>query len=586
MKNAVKITAIVMVIIMLTAMLPTGTFALSDTKEVKSLSILKNDYVYYENDFSSGGWMADSETPTFGYDPYSSFIELDIEITYTNNTTEIFNYGEYMNSDEFYEEMPDIADEYQNLIPWEKDGEDNFYMVEYKGATLKVPVTIIPTPVKSIEILENTYKFIEGDYSVIEGLAADEESFLYSAAHAVFFGLKLKINYNDGTKPTIFSPNLGKADMSFLEETDFEIFAEKYIAFIQSITTIDSHPYTVDYTDQYENPWTLGSNNSFKFSYKGFTIDIPATVTETPVKSIEILENPYKYTKESKNEGYWDINYETEDPQFVYVEDYATSGLKVKINYNDNTSDIFDMRENKLMMLLNNHLFYTYSDQEYTPWETGSKNSYVLHYLGVETKVTATVVDPNGIDASKKFKDVGKSKWYTDYVNYAVNYGLFNGTSDNTFAPDQSMNRAMFVQVLANLAGAKTNENADTGFKDVPKGKWYTGAVDWAAENGIVNGMGEGKFNPTASITREQMCTMIVRFADYMSMKLFAVNDKEKFTDDKKIAEYAKTAVYECQTAGLVNGMGDGTFAPKATATRAQVAKILSVFHNGYFSAA
>ena len=188
------------------------------------------------------------------------------------------------------------------------------------------------------------------------------------------------------------------------------------------------------------------------------------------------------------------------------------------------------------------------------------------------------------VDTSKIFKDVNKTAWYIDAVNYAYTNSIFNGTSYNTFEPNSSMNRAMFVTVLGRLSGYNPSNNVTTAFKDVPYGKWYTGYVKWAADGGIVKGITENTFEPLTSITREQMCTMLVRYANFENITIDRYSTKVIFADDNKIKEYAKESVYICQMSGLVNGMTPTTFEPAKTATRAQVAKILMGFSELYLT--
>ena len=146
------------------------------------------------------------------------------------------------------------------------------------------------------------------------------------------------------------------------------------------------------------------------------------------------------------------------------------------------------------------------------------------------------------------------------------------------------MTRAQFVQVFANLAGVDTtNNNVNSGFKDVPKNKWFTGAVTWASKHGVVNGMGDGTFAPNANVTREQMCLMLVNYVEkFENSKLKIKITSKKFNDDNKIASWAKDAVYKCADAKLVNGVGNNKFDPKSSATRAQGATIFSNFHKDY----
>ena len=188
--------------------------------------------------------------------------------------------------------------------------------------------------------------------------------------------------------------------------------------------------------------------------------------------------------------------------------------------------------------------------------------------------------------ADSHFIDVPSGKWYTEYVDYVAQNKLMNGMSENTFAPGETLTRAMFVQILANAAGVDTgNRDVTTKFTDVPSGKWYTPAVKWASENDIVNGMTENTFDPQGNIQRQQMCVMLARFAKTFGIELGGSAEKVDFRDDNLIQNYAKDAVYACQRAGIISGMTPDTFAPRDNATRAQIAKIMTVFHRDFMNA-
>ena len=184
----------------------------------------------------------------------------------------------------------------------------------------------------------------------------------------------------------------------------------------------------------------------------------------------------------------------------------------------------------------------------------------------------------------QRFKDVSLDSWYNEYVEYVVTKGIFKGTGEYTFSPETNMTRAQMVQVFANLSGIDTTDNnVDSGFSDVPKGMWYTSAVTWAAKNKIVTGVGDGKFDPDAKITREQMCLMLVNYIEkYLGKTLEPEKDVTTFADDKDISDWAKDAVYKCARAGLVNGIGNNMLDPKASATRAQGATLFTNFHKEY----
>jgi len=237
--------------------------------------------------------------------------------------------------------------------------------------------------------------------------------------------------------------------------------------------------------------------------------------------------------------------------------------------------------------LTHKHTNYVYNNDATTE-KDGTKTALCDNGCGTPNTVTAEGTKLNNTveikDTAAIFGDVKTGSWYKEFVDYAYSYGMFNGTTATTFEPNANMNRAMFVSVLARIAGVTVDNTVATKFSDVPANKWYTGAVKWASDNGIVTGKTETTFAPLDNITREQMCALIVRFATYANITLKADGEAENFTDADKISGYAKEAVTACQKAGLVNGMGDGTFAPKGKATRAQVSKILAYFHKNYIA--
>lgn len=176
------------------------------------------------------------------------------------------------------------------------------------------------------------------------------------------------------------------------------------------------------------------------------------------------------------------------------------------------------------------------------------------------------------------FTDVSRSDWYYQFVDYVTSKGYFNGVADKTFAPADNMTRAMFVTVLFRFHGAK-GDRSQSAFTDVAPGEWYTDAINWAAANRIVDGVGNGKFAPNDPITRAQMCAMIERYLD-LYRKAWKVTLPETgsvsvMVDESAIPAWALAAVKQCQRHGLVNGFEDGTFRPNDLSTRAQVAAVI-----------
>ena len=178
-----------------------------------------------------------------------------------------------------------------------------------------------------------------------------------------------------------------------------------------------------------------------------------------------------------------------------------------------------------------------------------------------------------------RFSDVPEGAWYAEAVNYAVSHGLMNGMGGNQFEPDTSMTRAMLVTVLWRYAGEPKEGSND--FSDVPSDQWYAEAVAWASRNGIVTGVGNGRFDPNGTITREQLATILFRYCNAQVMDTSGRTELGSFPDKEKISSYAADALSWAVSEGLVTGtkMGSSTYLdPQGNATRAQVATILMRF--------
>ncbi len=172
------------------------------------------------------------------------------------------------------------------------------------------------------------------------------------------------------------------------------------------------------------------------------------------------------------------------------------------------------------------------------------------------------------------FNDIS-GHWAEGNIIYAAAREIFSGVSENTFAPDNYMTRAMFVTVLGRLAGVSADMNRASEFADVAAKQWYTPYVSWAAANGIVEGYGNGMFGPDDLVTREQMCAIITRYLTALGYEITAKIDEINFADNDKISDWAKASVTYCQTRELIVGKENNCFAPQDNSTRAEAATIL-----------
>lgn len=236
------------------------------------------------------------------------------------------------------------------------------------------------------------------------------------------------------------------------------------------------------------------------------------------------------------------------------------------------------------------------------------------------------------------FRDLVSGSWYYDSVSYVVSNGLYQGMSATSFGPNEKMTRAMFVTVLGRMAGVdsdswcaatisgnsvnfrsgpgtgygtlgsfskgqavtitgrsgdwyKISYGSKSGyvkanyvspkyknFSDVSYGQYYTGYIIWAYENGYVNGVGSSTFEPNSEITREQICKILSEYASAKGYTIAATESEMNFTDADSIHSWASDAVKTMQLGGVVNGYKDGSFLPRSSATRAEVAKMLRAY--------
>ena len=186
------------------------------------------------------------------------------------------------------------------------------------------------------------------------------------------------------------------------------------------------------------------------------------------------------------------------------------------------------------------------------------------------TPATAFAASPD-----KLFSDVEADAWYLESIEYCVENGLMSGTAADTFSPDVPMSRAMLATVLYRVAG-NPDVTGLANFSDVAPDTWYTDAIIWSAQNGIMAGYGSGLFGTNDPVTREQIATTLWR---YSGSDISVENRAGGFADTAEISAFAVEAVQWAKNLGIVNGKTGNLFDPKSNATRAEVATIL---HN-YF---
>ena len=189
-------------------------------------------------------------------------------------------------------------------------------------------------------------------------------------------------------------------------------------------------------------------------------------------------------------------------------------------------------------------------------------------------------------DYTNKFQDIQSDSWYIDALNTSVTLGLMQGTSNETFNPNDNITRQEFVMVLyrvddkINLEKQK-NDTVTTNFIDVDVSAWYANAVLWAEHNNITTGISDDKFGVNQSITREEVATLLIRYLEnhpYFAIKIDSTDEGE-FADIDSVSTWAKDSVEKSRSNGIFIGNQNGEFNPSEFITRAEVAQVMSRFY-------
>ena len=211
-------------------------------------------------------------------------------------------------------------------------------------------------------------------------------------------------------------------------------------------------------------------------------------------------------------------------------------------------------------------------------------------YATTTFTVAAAVVEgqkpenPN-TGADIPFEDVKDSDWFVNGVMYAYEKGLMTGTSTSPmlFSPNTTTTRGMIVTILYRMESGPDVSALANPFDDVAAGQWYTDAIKWAADNGIVGGIGGGKFAPDTAITRQDLAVILLRYMTFKEINIPVTQQFIIFADEADISDYAMDAVQTLNKLGMIGGIGTNAngqaiIDPKGSATRAQAATMLMRF--------
>ncbi|MBQ6677947.1 MAG: S-layer homology domain-containing protein [Clostridia bacterium] len=195
--------------------------------------------------------------------------------------------------------------------------------------------------------------------------------------------------------------------------------------------------------------------------------------------------------------------------------------------------------------------------------------------------LTAALAAAIPVFAAEGFSDAGADRWSFDSIDYAVKNGYMNGVGNGKFDPEGALTRAMVATVLWRREGSPA-PSAPSGFEDVRDGEWYTDAVAWAKEVGVVKGLTETTFGPDEYITREQLATMLFRFSSSAPVSVPERADLDPFADDETVSDWAAEPLGWAVQAGLINGTDGKRLDPEGYATREQFAAVIERYDDTF----
>lgn len=206
-----------------------------------------------------------------------------------------------------------------------------------------------------------------------------------------------------------------------------------------------------------------------------------------------------------------------------------------------------------------------------------TNGTYTFSMPAGDVTLTAVFQKEEQLSVTPTFSDVKPTDWFYDSVLYAAQHGLMNGTGDGKFSPTLSTSRGMIVTILYRLSDSPEAPKRNP-FTDVASGAYYTDAVAWAAWNGIVTGYDSSTFGPNDPITREQMAAILYRYARFQGYDVSGQSGLTGFADASAVHNYARVAMAWANRAGLITGKDGNRLDPLGRATRAEVAAILQRF--------
>jgi len=312
--------------------------------------------------------------------------------------------------------------------------------------------------------------------------------------------------------------------------------------------------------------------------YSSYTVSATASEDNKSVNVVIKAADVRSFTNGNGQKGYW-TGFALIAPSGAVKAEYSMTGSKNNLTSCEITDKIDGIQAGIA-------LYYDLKSA------SGSDNLVYVQWKNSEGKVInaetyqVDLTSSNVISESSyvgDFTDVKLTAWYSSAVQYVKDNGIMSGTSNSTFSPQQKVSRAMVAQVIYAMEG-KPDASGGVEFSDVSSSKWYYDAIRWTASMNIVSGYGNNMYGPEDNVTREQMVAILKKYAAFKNADTSNGSDLSSFADQSSISKWATESVSWAVAAGLLSGRTDGTLDPKGTATRCEVAQILTNFHKQYIA--
>lgn len=281
----------------------------------------------------------------------------------------------------------------------------------------------------------------------------------------------------------------------------------------------------------------------------------------------------YFYMPDSDVNLYVDFT-EAVSEHIVYVDKAANGSLKADTTWAADGQIVYVTATPDTGYVLSSLFVKTAKGDQLKVYE--AKKAGVYYFYMPDQYVTVSAYFAPAASALP-FNDVAYTSWYYDAVKFVYDKGIMDGVSYYRFAPDATITRGMVVTMLWRMAGEPYE--AAAGFTDVAAGRYYTTAVAWAARNGIVEGMTATTFAPDQAITREQLASILYRYAKWLGFSGYG-SDISGYTDAGKVSSYAYDAMSWAVRSGVVTGTSARVLDPQGTASRAAAAQMFMNFYN------